>query len=339
MNILIVKLSSLGDVLHNLPVVWDIRARYPDARLDWVVEEAYVGLLEPLLTRDGMVRGIDRIIPIALRRWKKKPFAAKNRAEFRLFRQRLRECAYDAVIETQGLIKSALVTRLARRAPSGIIAGLANKTEYSGYEPLARWCYTLSVSVPWRCHAVDRSRSVAAAALGLADPQPGTPPPRFYPGSVAMEKVPQAGFDAPYVLCFHATARSAKRWPDTHWVDLGRHLAARGLTVLFPWGSASEKTMSEMLASQVPGAKVPRAFSLHEAFHIVGGAELTVGVDTGLTHLAAVLGRPTIEIYADSPRWKTEAYWSESVRNLGDMKTPPEVEEVLAAASALLEQR
>ncbi len=337
MKILLVKLSSLGDVLHNLPVVWDLRSRFPDAQMDWVVEEGYVSLLEPVCGNAG-ARGIDGIIPIGFRRWKKALRTnefSQSLGEFRDFRDRLRSTAYDVIIETQGLIKSALVTRLARRAGRGVIAGLANRTEYSGYEPLARCLYTSRVQVPLRCHAVDRSRWVAAAAVDAPNPRREEDPPKFYPDAFADTLGAARLMAEPYALCFHSTARAAKRWSNQHWVMVGRRLVALGLRPVFPWGNAAEKTVSEALASQVTNAVVPDAFSMQEAVGIVAGARIVIGVDTGLTHLAAILGKPTIELYCDSPRWKTEGYWSPLIRNLGDIGNPPSVEQVLAAIEEL----
>jgi heptosyltransferase-1 len=117
---------------------------------------------------------------------------------------------------------------------------------------------------------------------------------------------------------------------------LGKALASEGYQIVFPWGSAGERAISEALAMQVPHSLVPPAFSIDEAFSLIKGASLTVGVDTGLTHLAAVLNRPTVEIYCDSPLWKTEGYWSKRIRNVGDIEAPPSVEEVLAASRDLL---
>ena len=158
-KILLVKLSSLGDVLHNLPLVWDLRARLPNAQIDWVVEEGYVHLLEPLLTTPGF-KGIDHIIPFGLRRWKKNLFKLSTWKEFFHFKKRLQESSYNIIIETQGLLKSALVCFLAKKNSAAMIAGLANATKYSGYEPLARFFYSRSVQVPIDCHEVDRSRRV-----------------------------------------------------------------------------------------------------------------------------------------------------------------------------------
>jgi heptosyltransferase-1 len=140
------------------------------------------------------------------------------------------------------------------------------------------------------------------------------------------------------VVCFHSTARAAKRWPSKKWVDLSKALSSQGFQVLFPWGSPEEMKISAFMASQVPGAIVPRAFSIEEAYRLVAHAALTIGVDTGLTHLSAVLGKPTVEIYCDSPRWKTEGYWSGVIANVGDMKETPSVTEVLRATSLALDK-
>jgi heptosyltransferase-1 len=335
-KILLVKLSSLGDVLHNLPIVWDLRARLPDAQIDWVVEEGYVHLLEPLLSNDSF-RGIDRIIPFGLRRWKRNLFTLATLKEFFAFRKILQSTTYDVLIETQGLLKSAIVCALAKKSEHAVVAGLANATEFSGYEPLARIFYNQSVQVPNQCHAVDRSRWIMCSSLDwrlLAR----TNSPQFYPALFVanIPKVTLAGLKSPYVLFFHSTAREAKRWSNDDWISLGKALAAQGYQVVLPWGSSNERELSQALAAQIPNALVPPGFSIEEAFSIIAGAALTVGVDTGLTHLAAVLDRPTVEIYCDSPRWKTEAYWSERIINVGDIQKPPNMQLVLESALKLL---
>jgi heptosyltransferase I len=336
LNILIIKLSSLGDVLHNLPIVWDIRARYPQARLDWLVEENYVELLEPLKSRADF-KGIDNIIPIAMRRWKKNLFTQQTRQEWRTFYQTLRTTRYDRVIETQGLIKAAWLTRLAKRQPDAVIAGLANATEDSGYEPLARCFYQKKVQVPLHCHAVERSRLVAAAAIGTDVPLSGFSTPKFYPADfVENLQASSSHFKVPYVIFFHATAREAKKWPESHWIEIGQQLSTRGRQVTLPWGNLAEKEISERLAMAIPNAIVPPAFSVRDWFGVIAEAELVVGVDTGLTHLAAVMNKPTIELYCDSPRWKTEAYWSGRIKNLGDTGKAPSEREVSEAVEALL---
>lgn len=345
-KILVVKLSSLGDVLHTLPIVWDMRKRLPNAQIDWIVEEAYVPLLTPLQTTDEF-SGIDRIIPIALRRWRKSLFCRQTWQEFFAMRQVLQAITYDVILETQGLIKSALVCALAKKSKHAIVAGLDNATQYSGYEPLARLFYTHSVQVPKQCHAIDRARLVMSSAFDWPPPKRESEPPQFYPAvfSKAVPKLANLSIEntqnttineTPYVVCFHSTARAAKRWANASWIELGKTLSQCGYQVILPWGNAAEKQISQSIAHSIPGAIVPRGFSIEEAYSLVAHAALIVGVDTGLTHLAAVLGKPTVEIYCDSPRWKTEGYWSNQIVNQGDIQKPPTVTEVLNACRRLL---
>ncbi len=345
-KILLVKLSSLGDVLHNLPIVWDLRKRLPNAQIDWIVEEAYVHLLEPLKTTNTF-RGIDRIIPVAFRRWRKSVFSLRTWREFFAMRKSLQATSYDVVLETQGLLKSALVCALAKKSSNAVVAGLGNATEHSGYEPMARMFYTESVHVPVKCHAIDRSRWVMCSAFDWPLLNRNEEPPRFYPQPFVEQLSPllfeglkktNQGMSMPYVVCFHSTARAAKRWPNEHWVELGKVLSSQGYQVVFPWGSPEEMKVSALIASQVPGAIVPKAFSIEEAYRLVAHAALTIGVDTGLTHLSAVLGKPTVEIYCDSPRWKTEGYWSGNIVNLGDFRSVPQINLVLQAAESLLKK-
>jgi heptosyltransferase-1 len=335
-KILLVKLSSLGDVLHNLPIVWDLRKRLPHAQIDWIVEEGYVHLLEPLRTTEEF-RGIDRIIPVAFRRWRKNLFSFKTWREFFAMRKLLQATTYDVVLETQGLLKSALVCALANKSDQAIVSGLDNATEHSGYEPIARIFYNQSVHVPLRCHAIDRSRWVMCSAFDWPLLNRNEELPLFYPNDFVEQLAPlpieglrkqSNGTAVPYVVCFHSTARAAKRWPTENWVELGKALSSQGYQVLLPWGSPDEMKISALIASQVPGAIVPRAFSIEEVYRLVAHAALTIGVDTGLTHLAAVLGKPTVEIYCDSPKWKTEGYWSKAIGNVGDYQQSPLTAEV-----------
>ena len=343
-KILLVKLSSLGDVLHNLSIVWDLRKRLPHAQIDWIVEEAYVYLLEPLKTTETF-RGIDRIIPVAFRRWRKNLFSLRNWREFFAMRKFLQATVYDVLLETQGLLKSALVCALAKKSDAAIVAGLGNATEYSGYEPIARMFYTESVHVPVKCHAIDRSRWVMCSAFDWPLLNRNEEPPRFYPQAFVQQLPPllfeglkktDQGTPMPYMVCFHSTARVAKCWPNEYWIELGKVLSSQGYQVVLPWGSGSEMKVSTLIASQIPGAIVPQAFSIEEVYSLVAYAALTIGVDTGLTHLSAVLGKPTIEIYCDSPRWKTEGYWSSVIANVGDYQKKPSLDEVLALAQAIL---
>jgi heptosyltransferase-1 len=210
---------------------------------------------------------------------------------------------------------------------------------------MARMFYTESVHVPVKCHAIDRSRWVMCSAFDWPLLNRNEESPLFYPQQF-VEQLPllhfeglkktDEGMPVPYVVCFHSTARADKRWPNECWVEVGKALSSQGYQVILPWGSASEMKISALIASQISGAIVPRAFSIEEAYSLVARAALTIGVDTGLTHLAAVLGKPTVEIYCDSPRWKTEGYWGSAIANLGDMKKPPLVGEVIGAARGVM---
>jgi heptosyltransferase-1 len=329
LKILLVRVSSLGDVLHNLPIVADILRHDPAAQIDWVVEEGYVSLVR-------LNPHVRKVIPFALRRWKKGLGNAAVRAEFRAFFRELRFDAYDYVFDTQGLIKTGIIMAAARVRKGGLKVGMANGTEDSGYEGVSRIFHTRSVPVALRTHAVARGRQVVASVLGyevsappdfgLSAPDPAARPAWMPPGD--------------YTVFFHATAGATKRWDAPNWIRLGQGLAAlpTPLPILLPWGSAREKLDAEQLAAALPNAVVLPKLSMMDAVELARHARLAVGVDTGLTHIAAAFVRPTIEIYVDSPRWKTEGNWSPNIVNLGDGGAPPKVDEVLAAARRLLQQ-
>jgi heptosyltransferase-1 len=324
-NILIVRVSSLGDVVHNMPMVADLRRHVPGAQIDWVVEESYASLVR-------LNDAVRKVIPFALRRWRRSLADPATRAEMRAFRNALRETPYDLVFDTQGLIKTGMVMRMARLAPGGRRIGLANATEGSGYEGLSRLFHPASIAVGRRTHAVQRAREVAAAALGYAVDGPADFNLR------APELQPAWLPQRPYAVFFHGTARAAKQWPEASWIALGRQLAGHGLALLLPWGSAAEHEAARRIAAGIPGAQVLPALPLMEAVTLAQRAALAVGVDTGLTHVAAAFERPTVELYCDSPRWKTEGDWSPRIINIGDAGAPPDVAQAAAAALALLDR-
>jgi heptosyltransferase-1 len=329
LKILLVRVSSLGDVLHNLPIVADILRHDPGAQVDWVVEEGYVSLVR-------LNPHVRKVIPFALRRWKKGLKQAAVRAEVRGFFRDLRAEQYDYVFDTQGLIKTGIIMAAARVRPGGVKVGMANGTEDSGYEGISRIFHTRSVPVALRTHAVARGRQVVASVLGYevsAPPDFGMAPPD--------ESTRPAWMPAgDYAVFFHGTAGPTKRWDLPNWVGLGRALGSlpAPMPILLPWGSAREKDDAEQLAASLPNAVVLPKLSMMEAVELARHARLAIGVDTGLTHIAAAFDQPTIEIYVDSPRWKTEGNWSPRIVNLGDAGAPPRVDEVVATARRLLEQ-
>jgi heptosyltransferase-1 len=325
-KILLVRVSSLGDVLHNLPMVADILRHHPGATIDWVVEEGYVSLVR----LNPQVR---RIIPFALRRWRKGLRKRAVRAEIKAFFATLREEEYDLVFDTQGLLKTGIIMGAARVRRGGRKVGLANGSEGSGYEGISRLFHTESIPLDPRTHAVARGRLVAGAALGYPvdlPPDFGLPPPE---ATQRPDWLPRED----YAVFFHGTARDAKKWAPAHWIATGQALAP--MPVLLPWGSEGEKREADSLAAQLPNARVLPRLSMMDAVTLAQQAALAIGVDTGLTHIAAAFYRPTVEIYADSPKWKTEGNWSTRIVNLGDKGAPPSPDEVIAAARRLLGTR
>lgn len=306
-----------------MPIVDDIKAHYPNAQIDWVVEEAYVNLVK-------LQPKVNKVIAYAQRRWRKSLGDKTTRAEIKHFYRTLREEAYDFVLETQGLLKTGLIMGLARTTKTGKKVGLANGTEGSGYEAISRIFHKLSIPVDKRTHAVLRGRLVAAAALGY---QVNTP------ASFGLQKLdlqPDWMPATPYIVFFHATAGDSKKWPRANWIDCANDLRITGWPILLPWGNPAEKAEAEAMAKLMSNAQVLPKLSMQEATVLAERAALVIGVDTGLVHIAAAYETPTIEIYCDSPKWKTEGNWSPKIINLGDKGMPPSVAEVEIAFEKLL---
>jgi heptosyltransferase-1 len=313
MRILLIKTSSLGDVVHNLPVVSDLRRRYPEAEIDWVVEEGFVDVprLHP---------GLRRVVPVALRRWRKSLLTAVTWREIRSFRATLQAEAYDLAIDTQGLLKSALITRMARGRRCGYAASSAR-------EPLAAHFYDATFDVPNNLHAVERNRRLAA----LAGSYTAAPAPDY---GIAVAPAPTLGM--PHAVLLTATSRDDKLWPQESWIAVGQALHAQGLTCQLPAGSAPERERAAQIAQAIPGAAVLPAMSLKDLAGHLAAARIVIGVDTGLAHLAAALGRPTLALFCASDPALTGVLAATPAINLGTRGRPPTVGDVLAAALPLL---
>lgn len=323
MRILIVRVSSLGDVVHNLPVLADIHRHYPDAVIDWVVEEPYVGLVK-------QNRYVNEVIPFALRQWRKNIFSASTRKAFREFRNRLQQNAYDYVFDTQGLIKTGIIMGLSRTTANGKKIGLAHKTDGSGYEPLSRIFHDQSISVEKHIHVVTRGREVVAKALGYTiDPVPDF-------GLATPEDKPEWLPAHPYAVFYHGTSRESKKWPRQNWIEIGHILTGTGLGILLPWGSPEEKEEAISLSSALPGSQVLPRLSITDTVTLTGNAAFIVGVDTGLSHLAAAFDKPTVQIYCNIPRWRTCADWSDNIISLGGETEVPTLDDVKHAVQQLL---
>jgi heptosyltransferase-1 len=311
-TVLLVKTSSLGDVVHNLPVVADIRAALPGAAIDWMVEENFAAIprLHP---------GLRAVIPVSVRRWRGAWWRRGTRSEIAALRARLQDRPYDAVLDTQGLLKSALLARAARGPRHGLDWASAR-------EPLS-WLYDRTYSVSWAQHAVERNRELAARALGYVKPG-------HVDSGIAAARDPGPGME--YAVLLHATSARSKLWPEAAWVALAGRLAALGMRAVLPWGNAEERARSARLSAAMPGSRVPEALSLDEAAKLLAGARLVVGVDTGLTHLAGALGVPTLGIYTATDPAATGLYGCARALNVGGMHRVPAVSEVVTAIGSLL---
>ena len=290
LRILIVKLSSLGDVVHALPVIADIRTAYPRARIDWVVEPGFA----PLLQR---VDGLAEVIECPLRRWTRAGLWRRSIVgEMRAFARRLRRERYDAIVDLQGLSKSAVIARLAR----GPSFGLANRTEGASHEAPARWLVTTAIRVEPHSHALDRSRELVAAALGTrADGAPNF-------GLRARPLDPGAGERSRVVVLIHGSSRADKLWPEKSWIELGLRLADQGWTVALPQSGAEEGQRARAIAAAIGGdCVVWPALDLGAFIDRLAATGGAIGVDSGPSHIAVALGLPHVQLYNFPTAWRT----------------------------------
>ena len=309
-RILFVKTSSLGDVVHHCPAVSDAARNLPGAQIDWAVEEAFAGVVE-------MHRAVRRVIPVAMRRWRRSLWSPQAWSEIRALRRTLAAERYDAVVDTQSLLKSALVASLANGTKHGL-------DRASAREPLAARFYDVVHAVPKGMHAVERNRMLAALALGYAVP------PRAGPGPLdfGLKSVGDAAPDSQHAVFLTMTSRADKLWPEERWIELGRAL---GKKVVLPWGSEEEKRRAERIAHALGGATVPSRMSFSGLGNLFQRASCVIGLDTGLTHLAAALGVRTVGIYCGSAPALTGLYGSPNAVNLGSAGSAPSVADVVMA--------
>lgn len=279
MRVLIVKTSSMGDVLHTLPALTDAQQAIPGIRFDWVVEEGFAQI-------PSWHAAVDRVIPVAIRRWRKAWFSAPVKAERKAFREAVQAEKYDVIIDAQGLVKSAaLVTRLAR----GIKHGMDWQ---SAREPLASLFYNQRHSVPKQQHAVERTRELFALSLGYSKPRAQGD------YAIAQHFLNHLNADAgQYAVFLHATTRDDKHWPEANWRELIGLLAASGIRIKLPWGAPHEEARAKRLAEGFDYVEVLPRMSLEEVARVLAGAKFVVSVDTGLSHLTAALDRPNITLY------------------------------------------
>ena len=313
-SILLVKTSSLGDVIHALPAISDIRIRSADARVDWAVEA-------PLAAVPRLHAGVGGVIPVAIRRWRRALWRGRTYGEIAGCVRALRRRRYDAIIDAQGLFKSAWIALAAHGTRYGL-------DFHSSREPLA-WCYHRTFRISWDLHAVERNRLLVARTLGYDVP----------PGCAYGIRAAPRRFDwlapGPYAVLLHATSGAYKLWDERNWIALGNALQGAGLSCVLPWGSVRERERSQRIAEKLRAPIVPPALDLDELAGLFAGARVAAGVDTGLVHLAAALGVPTAGIYCGTDPAATGIYGCARTLNLGGIGRAPSAAQVIAAIEQL----
>src|SRR5262249_2168702 len=272
------------DVVHHMPAITDARRHLPDARLAWVVEEDYVPLarLHP---------GVDDVIPVATRRWRGSLVRRATWRESARFRDPIQARSYQAAIDTQGRLRTAVIASSVRGTRHGY-------DRSSIREPLACQFYDVRHRVEWRAHAIPRNRTLCGLALGYEPRQPL---------DYGLDRAAIAGEIATaksYAVLLHATARPGKLWKDAHWFAVARGVRDRGFDVVLPWGAVTERARSEAIAVAAGIGQgydhVPDRRPLDSVAALIAGASFVIGVDTGLVHVAAALGVPLVAIFIDS---------------------------------------
>ncbi len=313
-EILFIKTSSLGDVVHHMPAVTDARRRLPDARLSWVVEEAFAPLV-------GLHPAIDEVIPVASRRWRSRLQHAVTWREIGQFRRAVRERHYAAIVDTQGLLRTAVIAKSARGTRHGYDTA-------SIREPLACLFYDVSHRVERSAHAILRNRTLCGLALGY---EPGGPIDFGLDRRVIAGKARRN-----YAVLLHATAEPVKEWATAHWIAVARGIRDRDLDVVLPWGSDGERVRSESIAAALGSGQVPARRPLDEVAALIAGAAVVIGVDTGLLHVAAALGVPLVGIFAGSEPGLTGPMGAGAIAIVGRNAAPPGPAEVLGAVDRVV---
>ncbi|MFT3858128.1 MAG: lipopolysaccharide heptosyltransferase I [Aquabacterium sp.] len=318
MRVLVVKTSSMGDVVHALPAISDMAAAIPGIQIDWVVEKGFSAI-------PAQHHAVRRVIPLQWRKWRKSLRAPETRLAIRTWRQAMAQEQYDLVIDLQGLIKSAFFACFAHGPRGGY-------DRHSIREPLAALFYQRRVAVPRDMHAVDRCRRLCAGLLGYPLP---TTPPDF--GLVGQRDAwtPGPGSFAVLIPC---ASRPEKLWPLADWVAVGEHFRQQGLHVAVMWGSPQEQTLAQQIAERIDGA-TPPFLTVAQVCNTLAQAHVVVGLDTGMSHIAAAHGRPTVGIYCDHEPGLAGLTGSGPVRSLGGKGQVPTRSDVLAAITAVQNAR
>ncbi len=282
MRVLIIKTSSLGDVLHTLPALTDARTANPDISFDWIIEEAFAPI-------PSWHSAVNQVIPVALRRWRKSPFSKQTRQQWHEFRRRIKADDYDLVIDAQGLIKSAWLTHLSKGTSHGL-------NRQSAREGLVAFSYDVVHQVDKGQHAIERVRELFAKALDY--PLPESPPDYgIYTGDPDNR--------SRQLVFLHGTTWQSKHWPEQYWLEMVELATNDGYQVQLPWGNDEERARAERLAQDNEKVRVSPAMDLNGIASLLASSTGAVAVDTGLGHLAAALSLPNVSLYGSTDPFLT----------------------------------
>lgn len=319
MRVLLTRLSSLGDIVHTLPLAAALRGA--GHAVAWVVEPEYL----PLLAGGS---GLDRIVTAPTRRWRTGPFGRSTLAGIRATRDEIRRFGPDAALDPQGLVKSAVW---------GWLAGTGRRIGFArGWrrEAPAGLFYSETVAPPPEArHVIDLNLSFLTA-LEIEPPWGAEPDARHL-----LARQPPAGSgerEAPVVL-LPGTGGRCKTWPAARFVDLARRCAGEGIPVVVAWGPGEHDAADLVSRSAGPGVETAPPTTLVELAKVLAGAAAVVGGDTGPLHLAAALGVPAVGIYlaTDPARNGPRGSRVRAVQNVADA-SGPSAEAVMAALVDLL---
>jgi len=297
MNILIVKTSAIGDVIHTLPALAALRRTFPDGRIDWLVEEAAADIVSghPALNRLLIARRKSWI-----RMWKA---GDRGRAvrEVRRFVRALREVRYDLLIDFQGLLKSSIWVLFAR-AERKVGFGRGMEHAEMSYLFLNERIPAVSMDL----HAVERERRLLRA-LGV---EPGEVDFQVPFSREDLERarglVKDAGGDGGLVAINPMTTWPTKHWLPERFARLGDRLVESGRTVVFTGGVADRKGVGEIqLLMRRPAKNLAGMTSLKELAALFSLAQAVVTTDTGPMHLAAAVGTPVVALFGPTAPWRT----------------------------------
>lgn len=303
MRVLIIKTSSMGDIIHTLPALTDASSAIPGIRFDWLVEDAFADI-------PSWHPAVDRIIPVSLRKWRKGIFSSDSLKGWKALRKQLQETEYDLILDAQGLVKSAFLSFFAK----GLRAGLNFK---SARESLASFAYQKKVEVNFYQHAIVRMRSLFSLALDYPLPQT---PPDF---NLQRQAFSHSTSEENYLVFLFGTTWTSKQWPEHYWSELANLAGQAGYRCKISGYSADEIEQANRIAGRSPFVDSLPRMNISGMTELLAKAKAVVAVDTGFAHLSAALDIPTVSIYGATNPGYTGALGPAAIQLAADFPCSP----------------